>query len=798
MATDLEMKKKQLFTFAMKGKWEEVIKLYGQDPRLHKAKITRSGSTALHIAVCDGNEEAVEQMVEHAGTCPQHCKEALQTQDDRKNTALHIAASMGNLRMCRLIASKNPSLVSVRNVDGETPLFLAALHGRKEAFLCLHHLFAPNYDTCRRNCGNTILHCAINGDFYDLAFQIIHLYPDLVNWVNEEGFSPLHLLAAKPSSFKSGSRLGRYEMIIYHCIFVEELQVSQYHHQESFSDSDKHKKNCHLPDNYRTCLDFFGVVKTWLTIVTNRFPVLHFLKNKFCPKEPPPNAEDPEVARNNNITGVSGCRAHGNTRRLYPENYEPCCKFFRFIYLAVAVILGQGSSGIKRIHKKKEKHVWSLQIMNELLHRASLYEYENDGSEPQGIDYASYTDHEKEEKVAPSSLDQESKITQGIDYASDTNHEKEEKVSPSSLDQESKITRPGNDNQQQDKGGKDSKKKRTDTPILIAAKNGVAEMVEKIIELFPVAIHDMNEEKKNVVLLAVEHRQPHVYHLLLQQNILKESAFRKVDHKGNSALHLAAKFGQYKPWLIPGAALQMQWEIKWFEFVKESMPSHLFVRRNNRNKTPKDIFMETHAQLVKSGGEWLNKTSESCSVVAALIATVAFATSTTLPGGVDQNTGHPTLEREPAFNVFAISSLIALCSSITAVVMFLSILTSRYQEHDFRADLPMKLILGLTSLFMSIASMLVSFCAGHFFVLRDQLQYSALPIYAVTCLPISLFALAQFPLYFDLVWATFKSVPQRSYKAIPIKFGAEDSTQKEGAAGETKKECSGKPGPPAG
>ena len=90
-------------------------------------------------------------------------------------------------------------------------------------------------------------------------------------------------------------------------------------------------------------------------------------------------------------------------------------------------------------------------------------------------------------------------------------------------------------------------------------------MVEKILELFPVAMHDMNSEKKNIVLLAVEHRQPHVYKLLLKKNFLKESMFHKVDTEGNSALHLAARLGDYKPWLIPGAALQMQWEIKWYE-----------------------------------------------------------------------------------------------------------------------------------------------------------------------------------------------------------------------------------------
>ncbi|GLT52967.1 hypothetical protein SLA2020_262700 [Shorea laevis] len=236
----------------------------------------------------------------------------------------------------------------------------------------------------------------------------------------------------------------------------------------------------------------------------------------------------------------------------------------------------------------------------------------------------------------------------------------------------------------------------------------------------------------------------------------------------NSALHLAANLGDYKPWLIPGAALQMQWEIKWFEFVKASMSPDFFPHYNMERKTPEDLFTKTHNNLVKEGGEWLNKTSESCSVVAALIATVAFATSSTVPGGVQSNTGTPTLEKYPPFHVFAISSLVALCCSVTALVMFLSILTSRYQERDFGRGLPAKLLVGLTSLFISIASMLISFCAGHFFVLKDELKYAAFPVYVVTCLPITFFALVQFPLYFDLIRVTFKTVPQHSYKTLPL------------------------------
>lgn len=203
------------------------------------------------------------------------------------------------------------------------------------------------------------------------------------------------------------------------------------------------------------------------------------------------------------------------------------------------------------------------------------------------------------------------------------------------------------------------------------------------------------------------------------------------------------------------------------QFVKASVPPNFFSRHNKQSKTARDIFTETHAKEVEAGGQWLNSTSKSCSVVAALIATVAFATSTTVPGGMKQDSGEPTLENQPAFEAFAIASLVALCFSVTSMVMFLSILTSRYQEKDFGKDLPRKLLLGLTSLFVSIASMLVSFSAGHFFVLKDKLKYAAFPVYAVTCLPVTFFAMAQFPLYVDLMWATYKKVPQRSHKVAP-------------------------------
>ena len=204
------------------------------------------------------------------------------------------------------------------------------------------------------------------------------------------------------------------------------------------------------------------------------------------------------------------------------------------------------------------------------------------------------------------------------------------------------------------------------------------------------------------------------------------------------------------------------------QFVKDNMPQHFCYQVNKEGMTPKEIFNETHEQLVKSGGEWLNKTSESCSVVAALIATVAFASSTTIPGSINETNGTPNLESHSMLTIFAVSSLVALCFSITALFSFLAILTSRYEQKDFRRDLPKKLLLGLTSLVVSITSMLISFCVGHYFMLKNKLKDKAFPVYIATCLPIVFFAIQQLPLYIDIVWAIYKKVPRSSFKAVSL------------------------------
>ncbi|KAJ8627739.1 hypothetical protein MRB53_021046 [Persea americana] len=127
------------------------------------------------------------------------------------------------------------------------------------------------------------------------------------------------------------------------------------------------------------------------------------------------------------------------------------------------------------------------------------------------------------------------------------------------------------------------------------------------------------------------------------------------------------------------------------------MPYKSFALQNKEGKTAMELFHEEHKEMVEEGVQWLINTSQSCSVVAALIASVVYASATTVPSGLKEGTSIPLLRGQPAFNIFIISAIVTLCLSVTSLTMFLSILTFRYQTSDSLFYLPMKLILALRS-----------------------------------------------------------------------------------------------------
>ncbi|KAK4560174.1 hypothetical protein RGQ29_009093 [Quercus rubra] len=665
---------KKIYKKIRSRQWADVVNIYRDHfDQAHKV-MAMLRETVLHLAIAHGTEDVVEELVKIIDDNKDRFKNVLQYKNDQGNTPLHVAASTGSLSTCVCVAEADPSMGNERNKEGKSPLFLAALLGRTEIFLKLHSICGSHLNTSyyRKEDGETILHCAIKREYWDLAYRILLLHGEFATCVDENGTLPIHLLAEKPSAFRSGCHLGWWSIIIYHWTPVDVPKKINKSLTRPLNKRREHK----FPENYQTCVNFIQLLWRWTIQVVA-------IIGKVCDKVKYADEENPERS---NVTTKS--RHEGEIKKI------------------------------------KETHRLSVKIMKLCIKPISVEHYFDGGTNPW------LTRNEDEDF---------SFITTCRDIVS-------------KYDIKPQVEK--------------------ETPILSAAKNGIKEMVMGLLHKFPMAIHDETRDGKNIVLLAAEYRRTQIYELFRKSHLRIESMFHKLDKNGNSALHLAAEqpeLREQKSGLIPGAALQMQWEIKWYEHIMNSVPRGFLHLSNNEGKTPGEIFMEKHETLVENGGKWLHDTSNACSIVAGLFVTVAFNMSTTVPGNVDDE-GNPHFERQLAFNIFAISSYVSFYSSLLSVIMFLAILTSGHKESSFRSTLPMKLLLALTAFYLSIASTAICFSAAHFFILREKLKSAAFPSYSWAVLLLIFFAIAGFPLYFHLTWAIFKKVPRHHHLITPAGF----------------------------
>jgi len=160
-----------LAEYTLEGKWQKVVNMYNRFPACHTAMINHSVGTALHVAVDLDEEEVVEKLVN--AIIRLKTMKALEMENDRGDTPLHVAASRGFAKICKWIIGTNKEriyLVSRKNKHGETPLFEAAINWKKQAFAYLSNLSdhsAPLQDLVRHN-GDTILHCAIRREYFGI------------------------------------------------------------------------------------------------------------------------------------------------------------------------------------------------------------------------------------------------------------------------------------------------------------------------------------------------------------------------------------------------------------------------------------------------------------------------------------------------------------------------------------------------------------------------------------------------------------------------------------------------------
>jgi len=139
--------------------------------------------------------------------------------------------------------------------------------------------------------------------------------------------------------------------------------------------------------------------------------------------------------------------------------------------------------------------------------------------------------------------------------------------------------------------------------------------------------------------------------------------------------------------------------------VKKLVPKDLEYSRNESEKTAQELFTENHKEMVKDAKSQLVEIGKTCS---SLVAAVVFASSFSIPGDKDEN-HNPVFYHKTAFQVFSHAYVIGLSCASTALVLFLSLLTSPYREQDFRRSLPTKYFFANMSFFLALVALLVAF-----------------------------------------------------------------------------------------
>ncbi|XP_045813954.1 uncharacterized protein LOC123907648 isoform X2 [Trifolium pratense] len=293
--------------------------------------------------------------------------------------------------------------------------------------------------------------------------------------------------------------------------------------------------------------------------------------------------------------------------------------------------------------------------------------------------------------------------------------------------------------------------------MLQAAKYGVIEFIDTMRKANPSLLWAIDKNKRGIFSHAILNRRKEVFQLIHDATVIgpKEVVRCSVDTSNNSLLHLAANLGPSSDHRRSGPALQMQGQILWYKEVEAIVHPKCKEAKNTENKKPREIFTESHKELVKEGEKWAKETAGSFTLVATLITTIMFAAAFTVPGGYNDS-GVPIFLEDKIFNVFIIADAISLFTSSTAVLLFIGILTARYAENDFLKSLPIKLLFGLIMLFFSVVSMMVAFCAALAMLLKGH-QRVAIIAMSFASIPVIVLLPSQLQLFIEIFNSTLLS-----------------------------------------
>ncbi|CAL9076195.1 unnamed protein product [Musa textilis] len=193
------------------------------------------------------------------------------------DTALHVAAAVGNCQVATALFTRQSELLKSLNHNRETPLYKAVLYGNRDMFFCL--LNARSNPFARKEGGNNLLHCAIMGNNPEIAIVLARQMPVLNFARNDDGVTPLQLMVTIPELFRSQTPLGPLESRLYDWIPLERpdsgvRKPGDVEELVGDTEEDDVGNGSKIPSHYSTLFDLLELLKIPLSPTIERLEKL--------------------------------------------------------------------------------------------------------------------------------------------------------------------------------------------------------------------------------------------------------------------------------------------------------------------------------------------------------------------------------------------------------------------------------------------------------------------------------------------------------------------------------------------
>ncbi|KVH92027.1 Ankyrin repeat-containing protein [Cynara cardunculus var. scolymus] len=292
----------------------------------------------------------------------------------------------------------------------------------------------------------------------------------------------------------------------------------------------------------------------------------------------------------------------------------------------------------------------------------------------------------------------------------------------------------------------DTKQKYPSRLLFLAVEMGNTAFIVEFIRQYPHLALELNDDNHSIFHVAVMHRHVGIYNLLLEKDHIRDLIITLEDKNGNNILHLVGECakGNRLP-NISGLGMLKDLELRWFKRVESILPGYLYKQKNAIGLTPYELFVKNHKDIFFEEEKLMNGTASQLMVVAALVATISFATIFTFPGGYSQeDTGIPIFLPKTISKIFIIFDGLSFLLSATSILMVIAFIMLDHRGHNVMISSSLQIRSSIVLVYYSIASIIITYLISLFILYQSHSQWVPILITIFAFMSYMVFAIAIF------------------------------------------------------